>query len=504
MRKIRTRLTLYFSIALLSLALLSAVFFTVLFSHHNLENSKNHLKEQALQIASALTSGPVENFSLSQDAEIPPASVSSQGKGVGREREKSFANRGYKYYFHFLDSLMPDNYWIVDNNLQQVYLLSDQSNISVRPLPEGAEDLAVAALSGETTLSESFGVFFGQPGLTVATPLKDSAGNIQGALVLYEDLANIQELRQNALLILLGSTAVAILLAVLISSLLANHFTKPLRRMEVIAGQISQGQYHVISGIKRSDELGTLAAAIDEMAARLNEAKQERERQEQQRRIFLANISHELRTPVTVIRGSLEALRDGVVTRKEDVVDYHVQILEESKYLERLINDLLELSRLQNPDFNLNLSTLNFIDVVRDSLRSAKRLAEPKSVIIESEFAESIIPFTGDYGRLRQMLLIVLDNAVKFSPAGERISVQLTASSEAVQLSIEDRGPGMSAEEKARIFDRFQRQTSEQNKEGTGLGLAIATEIAQRHGIKILVESTLGVGSRFVFCIPTK
>ena len=131
----------------------------MLFSHHNLENSKNHLKEQALQIASALTSGPVENFSLSQDAEIPPASVSSQGKGVGREREKSFANRGYKYYFHFLDSLMPDNYWIVDNNLQQVYLLSDQSNISVRPLPEGAEDLAVAALSGETTLSESFGVF---------------------------------------------------------------------------------------------------------------------------------------------------------------------------------------------------------------------------------------------------------------------------------------------------------------------------------------------------------
>ncbi len=196
-----------------------------------------------------------------------------------------------------------------------------------------------------------------------------------------------------------------------------------------------------------------------------------------------------------MIRGSLEALCDEVVTDPEQVKNYHRQMLSESISLQRLVSDLLDLSRLQNADFKIEMQPLDLCEILRDAVRSAGHLARDKNVEIAQEYDVSTLTVTGDYGRLRQMFMIVLDNAVKFSPAGGKIHVALKNGT----VSIRDRGKGIAQEDLPHIFDRFYRVKSEDNKNGSGLGLAIAREIADRHGVEVSVTSEPNEGTEFRF-----
>ncbi|NCB31404.1 MAG: ATP-binding protein, partial [Clostridia bacterium] len=138
---------------------------------------------------------------------------------------------------------------------------------------------------------------------------------------------------------------------------------------------------------------------------------------------------------------------------------------------------------------------LNLCDIVDDIIKSAGHLAQEKSIQIRQTSDAQCLAVSGDYGRLRQMLLIVLDNAIKFSPAGSTIHVSLNSS----VLSIKDQGKGIAAEDLPHIFDRFYKVESEENKSGSGLGLAIAKQIADRHNISVSVTSRLDEGTEFVF-----
>ena len=204
--------------------------------------------------------------------------------------------------------------------------------------------------------------------------------------------------------------------------------------------------------------------------------------------------THELRTPVTVLRGSLEALCDGVVSDGPKVAEYHREMLGEARHLERLVNDLLELSRLQNRDFAIEMAPINLLDPLQEARRSAARLGQSKSVYLEMQ-APTPLPFEGDYGRLRQMFLIVLDNAVKFSPPGGCVAI--AADSEKIVIS--DQGCGIKEDQLPHIFDRFYRSRSAQNAGGTGLGLAIAAGIARRHGMEITADNLPEGGAVFTF-----
>jgi signal transduction histidine kinase len=170
-------------------------------------------------------------------------------------------------------------------------------------------------------------------------------------------------------------------------------------------------------------------------------------------------------------------------------------MLGESLYLQRLINDLLDLSKLQNPDFRMEMQELDLRDVLCDAVRSASQLAREKNVAIRQTCDGPAPRLAGDYGRLRQMFLIVLDNAVKFSPPGSDVTVTLEDSA----VTIRDRGAGITEEDLPHIFDRFYKTRSEENKSGSGLGLAIARQIAERHHIELSAESRPGEGASFRF-----
>ncbi|MEA4933203.1 MAG: HAMP domain-containing sensor histidine kinase, partial [Lawsonibacter sp.] len=314
-------------------------------------------------------------------------------------------------------------------------------------------------------------------------------------VLLHSPIDGMNDVTMQGVSILAVSILAALLFAVILSIFLAYTFTKPLNQMKKSALLLAEGDYTAKTGVRENNEIGELAGAIDVLSERLLAAKRESDQLDKLRRDFVSNISHELKTPVTVIRGSLEALCDEVVTEPEQIKNYHRQMLNESLYLQRLIQDLLDLSKLQNTEFKMDKQNWNLCDIVTDAVRSAEHLARKKGVKLLAEFDTEALMVTGDYGRLRQMLLIILDNAVKFSSSGGEICVSLQNRI----VSVKDYGSGIAAEELPHIFDRFYKVVSEENKSGSGLGLAIAKQIADRHDIGVTVKSRPGEGTEVQF-----
>ena len=191
-----------------------------------------------------------------------------------------------------------------------------------------------------------------------------------------------------------------------------------------------------------------------------------------------------------------------MIKRPDQVAEYHQQMLKEAGLLQRLIGDLMDLSKLQNENFPITKELLNLWEPLEDSLRTARALGAKKNVLLQAPESFSPYPFQGDYLRLKQLFTIILDNAIKFSAAGGKIEV--TQSTQA--LAIRDYGKGIEAEALPYIFERYYRSPDKDNQSGMGLGLAIAKQIAQRHQITIEAlqpEDQLGgTEFRFTFLAP--
>lgn len=175
-------------------------------------------------------------------------------------------------------------------------------------------------------------------------------------------------------------------------------------------------------------------------------------------------------------------------------------MLNEAKFLQRLVGDLLDLSRLQNPDFAIEKQELNLNDVISDVVRSARQIAKNKNININIDLKNPNLKISGDYGRLRQMFLIILDNAIKFSFANNKVDVLAKNDT----IIIRDYGIGINEKDLPHIFDRFYKTHGEHNKVGTGLGLAIAKQIAERHNIELIAQNNFDGGAKFIFKIPLK
>jgi signal transduction histidine kinase len=296
--------------------------------------------------------------------------------------------------------------------------------------------------------------------------------------------------------ILLYSIGAGMLLCLLKVAALSLRVTRPLDKMKTAALGISGGDYTAKTGVKQSDEIGELAAILDDMARELGKASDEKAETEKRRRDFMATVSHELRTPITVIRGSLEALRDGVVTDPVLVAEYYCQMHAESLHLERLVSDLLDLARLQSHEFYMDMDKVDIKDIAQDAVRGMKSVAEQKGVRLEFLPGDNVpFPTLGDYGRLKQLLVALLDNAIKFTPAGKKVEMHLLNKEDRVCVRIYDEGSGISDGDLPHIFERFYKSHEAENKTGTGLGLPIAKQIAERHGADIHVACTSGQGT---------
>lgn len=299
---------------------------------------------------------------------------------------------------------------------------------------------------------------------------------------------------------LLGCLAAASLLASAVARNMARKFMEPIHRIAFTVSELACGNYHVKTEVRDQNEIGNLARQTDLLAEKLEETDKERARMEQMQKDYIANLSHELRTPVTVIRSSMEALYDEVVP-EEKVKEYQKQMLSETISLQRLINDMLELSRLENKDFPISRELLDLRTVLEDAARSVRMLAREKRIQVKLAIPEEELPFEGDYGRLKQMFLAVLDNSVKYSDPDKTIRVQITVKSDDYYIVIEDEGCGIARDKISRIFDKFYR-LSKERAPGTGLGMVIVKSIADRHQIDIRIQSEEGKGTKITFIVP--
>lgn len=268
--------------------------------------------------------------------------------------------------------------------------------------------------------------------------------------------------------------------------LLARGMTYPLREMAAAATEMARGRHDRRVTATSRDEVGDLARAFNQMAAELAEV-------DRVRRDFVANASHELRTPIGALRALMENVVDGVEDADRDTT---TRMLMQVERLGRLVDQLLDLSRLESGSVPFSPRPVIVGDVVETVVRDA-RLTEPSVVFRTSGDMEATVH--GDADRIQQVVGNLVDNAARHSPAGGVVGVEIAGGDGRVRISVTDAGPGISPEDAERVFERFYRaDTARPADGGVGLGLAIARWIVDLHGGEIRVEQADRPGCRMV------
>lgn len=292
--------------------------------------------------------------------------------------------------------------------------------------------------------------------------------------------------------LLAGALAAGI--ALVVARWLARGMTQPLRDMAAAAHRMETGDYSTRVHTRSRDEVGQLATAFNRMSAEL-------ENLEQSRRDLLANVSHELKTPITAIRAHLENLLDGV----EDPDPRTLQVmLAQTERLGRLIEQLLELSRLESGELPLRREDLALAPLVTQVLSEIEVARSDRGVAVDSELPDDLPAVDADPERLHQVLFNLLDNAVRFTPSGGAVTVSAHRQNGSVEVQVSDTGVGIPQEHLPRLFERFYRADPARSREdgGTGIGLAIARSVVEAHGGHISAMSEPGKGSVFTFDLP--
>lgn len=410
--------------------------------------------------------------------------------------------KGFDAYLEVLKSTQDTNtdVWIVSNTEGKNPMPSEftNANISDINISESASEILVSAFNGIQKNNRGYDKTYEMPMIRTATPIYDAGGNVSGAVLIFFLVQSQRDIIDSSKSLILTSTLGALIISFVIAILFARQISNPITKMRETANELVRGNYSAKTKIKQKDEIGDLADTLDILSERLLKSEKEREDMEQMRRDFFANVSHELRTPITVMRGYTELLVDDVVTDEKKKFQYYERMLLECQSMERLVGDLLILSKLQNPDFEIEKEPINLVQVFEEIIRTAKMMAVDKELTIHFERDSDYYMILGDYGRLRQMFLIILDNAIKFSNIGGNVYINIT-NMDKIVVSIKDEGIGISEEELPYIFEKFYKSKLRQNAKGSGLGLVIAKQIAIRHGGDIHVESQVGNGTIFQF-----
>lgn len=374
-----------------------------------------------------------------------------------------------------------------------------ESTASASELQEEFRNLIDAAYTGKTNTESFYSEVHEATAMAIGVPIYGYSNEVCGALVIVMSMEEMDENTRTGIKLIVVSAVLALLLSMFLSLLFAGQITRPVSRMRKVTTALSEGDYSAKTGIIRADEIGEMAESIDKLAEKLCENEEERKNMEQMRLDFFANVSHEMRTPIAVVRAYTESLVDGVVTDEEKVSQYYQRILAECKSMERLVGDLLTLSKMQNPNFKIETEPVNVVHIFDEIVRSALAISNEKGIQISVHRESDVYMIMGDYDRLRQMFIVILDNAIKFSESGSTIYLTLHSERRKIICSIRDEGAGISEEELPQIFDKFYKSKLRQNAKGTGLGLPIAKYICLKHGGTIDVKSKLGEGTEFIF-----
>ena len=313
-------------------------------------------------------------------------------------------------------------------------------------------------------------------------------GSARAVIEVSRDVADVQAFLRVLLIILGAATGLAAVAALAASLLLARRVTRPLREVEVATRAIAAGDFGRRLQPASADEVGRLMTSVNDMAAELG-------RLESVRRDFLAKISHDLRTPLTAIKGFIVNLQDEAPADMQPAL---ATMDDESNRLIRLVEDLLAAARLQQGELRLQRSMLDMAAVARATAAVIDPRAKRLGVELGLDLPDGLPRLAADGDRLQQATLNLLDNALRASPAGSTVWLAVRAQGDGLTLTVTDAGPGLSAEAEARAFEPYFRGA----EGGTGLGLAIAHDIVAAHGGSIWLRNRPEGGAEAGFTLP--
>ncbi len=473
------KLYLNYALMLLVTAVLICFIFIRLYESTTMTNNREQVQEQAKNFASMITDEFISNEKYHEYLDSYKKLTKITGLDIW-----TIANPKAKH---------PMDERLTTNSYEELAESEDYRDYI---------HLVDKAFNNEQEYSFNYDEIYQVQTITMAVPIYGiNRDEVVGAVLLKNPVTELKDILNGSLRIIIYSSVAALAISFIIIILFATELALPISRMRITALELAAGNYSSKTGINRKDEIGDLAKTVDILSDKLMENDIQRKNLDQMRLDFFANVSHELRTPITVLRAYTETLVDGVVQEQDKVEQYYDRMLSECKTMERLVGDLLLLSKMQNPDFVIEKEPVNLVQVFEDIIRSAGAMAERKNINIEVVKDSPILMMHGDYDRLRQMFMVILDNAIKFSNENKTVHINISKKDK-IMISIRDEGIGIDSSDIANIFEKFYKTNLRQNASGTGLGLAIAKQIAIKHEGSIEVSSTPGVGSTFLFTFP--
>jgi len=412
----------------------------------------------------------------------------------------------------------------ITNDMNQLCIDSGKGGC-MGPGTPGPFQLSAVAPGVARSIGDSIGTFYAIAAETgtntsaqpVPAVLRQADSDAAGFVKRLTTLANATRARTDALVaadhrsftrsrdLLIGVGAASLLLAVALGLILSWSVVAPLRRTEERLAEIGAGDFTQRLEVANRDEIGRLAARVNSTSDELQRVYRELELASEHKSQFLATMSHELRTPLNAIIGFSEVLHEQMFGElNERQLAYVSDVLEAGRHLLSLINDVLDLAKIEAGRMELELSEVVLPDVLRSAISLHGERARSEGVELSLTTEPDEITVTADERRLRQIVFNLVSNAVKFTPADGRVDISAHVEDGHVEVGVSDTGPGISAKDREMIFEEFEQAEAGRKAEGTGLGLPLSRKLVELHGGRLWVDSEVGRGSTFRFTLPTR
>lgn len=389
------------------------------------------------------------------------------------------------------DYFTAESIWIV--NTDGAILFNSQAH-SVSDTHPIIENFDAADFGSNYSLRGTFYGSFNEEMLSVIAPMTHNY-TIKGYVIIHTPMFNLNNYRNDIMLTYIITVGVIFVLSLCILVVFTKVVYKPIKKITKATEEYAEGNLKYELSVDSNDEIGYLAASLNFMAGELSNFEDNQKK-------FIANVSHDFRSPLTSIKGYLEAMNDGTIP-PEMYGKYINIVVNETERLTKLTNSILTLNNLNIKGLNLDISDFDINTIIKNTAETFEGTCTKKRIHFELVLTGESLFVHADMGKIQQVLYNLIDNAIKFSHQDSSIKIETTEKNETVFVSVKDSGIGIPKDNLKQIFDRFYKTdiSRGKDKKGTGLGLAITKEIINAHHENINVISTVGVGTEFIFTL---
>lgn len=350
-------------------------------------------------------------------------------------------------------------------------------------------------LDGKPVEKEGYEPRFSKNIVAAIIPLLDES-RLEGIIYIYVPVDSITEYIQKFAVNWIIAAILFVVLAMVLTTKWLNKLIRPLHDMEAAAHQVSKGDYSIKVPVNSNDEVGQLAKAFNEMAESIY-------LEEERKREFLENVSHELKTPLSYVKGYTQAILDGVISTKEEEVKYLQLISRETLRMQHLVADLMELTKIERNQMQLQTSPIAFAQFIEDFVMKYEQVLSEKNLKLQLQLDPDPI-ILADERRMEQILQNIMDNAIKYTDSNGSISIILKQKNDSCELSVTDTGCGIPEQDLPFITNRFYRVNKARSRSngGSGLGLSIVKKLIELQNGQITIESKEDMGTRVILTFP--